>query len=92
MLAPTDIDKREDLAEVFPWLALSPKPFDEMAGDALDAVASASSQGYITEAEAEVLFREILAAWVSRQTMDLVSPLFENMSSPSPVRERRFLP
>ena len=83
MLAQIDIEKREDLVRVFPWLARNPKPLDEMMGDALNAVASASRQGYITEAEAEVLFQEILAAWVSRQTMDLVSPMFEDLSIPA---------
>ena len=83
MLAPVEIEKSEDLARVFPGLAKNTKPLDEMMGDALNAVASASSQGYITENEAEILFREILAAWVSRQTMDLVSPLFENLAVPA---------
>lgn len=71
MIAAGDIEgKREDLSMVFPWLVRDPKPLDEMMGDAIDAVVSASSQGHITEVEAEVLLSEILAAWASQSIME----------------------
>ena len=83
MIATRDIEgKREALSTAFPWPVQNPKPLDAMLSDAIDAVASASSQGYITEAEAEVLFREILAAWASQSIMELVDPvLLENSSA-----------
>lgn len=91
VLAAGDIEgKLGDLSMVFPWLVRDPKPLDEIMSDAIDAVVSASSQGHITEVEAEFLLREILAAWASQSIMEMVdSALQENTSGlgpPSAVR------
>lgn len=93
MIATRDTEeRREALSMAFPWLGQNPKPLDAMLSEAIDAVNSASIQGYITETEADLLRREILAAWASQSIEELVdSVLLENPSTWDPASDLRSL-
>ena len=73
------INQPADWSELLPEL-LKPRkpPTMQQFSAAIQAVATSHAQGYITEAEADLLLRHICSAFIANQVTDLLSALSAN--------------
>ena len=77
--ASAPINQPADWSELLPEL-LKPRkpPTIEQFSAAIQAVATSHAQGYINEADADLLLRHICTAFIANQVTDLLSALSTN--------------